>query len=106
MDPEIANNFAKAEHTGRAMYSEFAKDRIENATKAISDVIPRAKLYTFSNQPPANLKADSSKSSSKANLSLVTKLFLALQARPESDLDDFLSMRISVNLLLYQIMES
>ena len=89
MDPEIANSFAKAEHTGRAMYSEFVRDRIENATKAISDVIPRAKLYTFSNQPPANLKADSRGSSSKANLSLVTKLFLALQACPESDLDYF-----------------
>jgi len=47
------------------MYSEFVRDWIENAAKAISDVIPRAKLYTFSNQPPANLKADSRGSSSK-----------------------------------------
>ena len=72
------------------MFSDFVKERIENATKPLSDVIPRAKLYTFSNQPPADLQKGSSKlTSSKANTALITKLFLSLQARPDVDIDYF-----------------
>lgn len=72
------------------MFTEFVRDRIEKATKPLSDVIPRVSLYTFSNRRPVDLKKGASKlGSAKANTLLVTKLFMSLQARPDLEMDDF-----------------
>ena len=72
------------------MFTEFATDRFEEASKPLSDVIKKPNLYTFSNRPPADLKKGADKlGSAKANAALVTKLFLSLQARPEADIYAF-----------------
>ena len=90
MDPEIIRSLNEASSKGKEMYDEFVKDRIEQATKPLSDVIPRMKMYTFSNQPPADLRKGVNKVTSyKANTALVTKLFISLKARPDADIDDF-----------------
>ncbi|MCP3892641.1 MAG: hypothetical protein GY702_27755 [Desulfobulbaceae bacterium] len=56
MDPLIITSIKEALNIGTSMYKDFVRERIENSIKPLSDVIPRAKLYTFSNQPPADLK--------------------------------------------------
>ena len=74
------------------MHTEYVRDRIENASKPLSDVIPKAnlKLNTFSNRPPPDLKNGADKlGSAKVNTTLVTKLFISLQARPDVDIDEF-----------------
>ena len=72
------------------MFSTFVREKIENASKPLSDVIPRATLYTFSNRPPVDLKKGANKlGSAKANTALITKLFLSLQALPDADIEDF-----------------
>ena len=71
------------------MFAEFVHDRIEKASKPLSDVIPRANLFTFSNRPPVDLIKGSNKlETAKANSALITKMFLSLQARPD-DIDYF-----------------
>ncbi|KAJ8371539.1 hypothetical protein AAFF_G00307400 [Aldrovandia affinis] len=88
MDHEIANCLREAPNIGKAMFMEFVRDRIEKATKPLSDVIPRANLFTFTNKPPVDLKKGANKlRSAKVNTALVTKLFLSLQAHPDSDMD-------------------
>ena len=52
MDPEVANCLRDAQNIEQTMFREFVSERIEKATKPLSDVIPRARLYTFSNRPP------------------------------------------------------
>ncbi|KAJ8383765.1 hypothetical protein AAFF_G00214520 [Aldrovandia affinis] len=90
MDHEISNCLREAPNIGKAMFMEFVRDRIEKATKPLSDVIPRANLFTFTNRPPVDLKKGANKlGSAKANTALVIKLFLSLQARPDSDIDSF-----------------
>ena len=72
------------------MFTEFVTDRIEEASKPLSDVIKKPNLFTFSNRPPADLKKGADKlGSAKANAALITKLFLSLQARPGADIDAF-----------------
>ena len=72
------------------MFTEFVTDRIEEASKPLSDVIKTTNLYTFSNTPPADLKKGADKlGSAKANAAPVTKLFLSLKARPEAGIDAF-----------------
>jgi len=90
MDPEITRCLKDVKTIGETMHKEFVRDRIQNATKPLSDTIPRANLYTFSNRPPVNIKKGSNKlGTAKANAALITKLFLSLQARPQADIDDF-----------------
>ena len=46
MDPEIVKSLNDASSKGKAMFDEFVKERIEDARKPLSDVIPRLKMYT------------------------------------------------------------
>ena len=90
MDPAIADCLRKAPNIGKAMFTEFVSNRIEKASKPLSDVIPRAKLFTFNNRPPADLKKGVDKlGSAKLNAALITKLFISLQARPDADIIEF-----------------
>lgn len=90
MDPAITDSLKKAPGLGNAMYTEFVSERIEKAVKPLSDVIPRANVFTFSNRPHADIKKGSDKlGSAKSNAALIAKLFISLQARPDADLDDF-----------------
>ena len=90
MDPEVVRSLTEAPKVGSNMYAEFVSERLEKGSKPLSDVIPRGKVYTFSNRPPVDLKKSTNKlGSAKANTALITKLFLSLQARPDADMDDF-----------------
>ena len=90
MDPEVANYLRDAQNIGQTIFREFVSERIEKATKPLSDVIPRVRMYTFSNRPPADLKKNVTKlGSAKSNTVLITKLFLSLKASSDADIDDF-----------------
>ena len=90
MDPAIVDGLASAPNIGKAMFKEFVSNRIEKASKPLSDVIKRANLFTFANRPPADLKKGADKlGSAKSNAALVAKLFISLQARPDADIDEF-----------------
>ena len=90
MDPEISKCLQELPTTGRAMYAKFKKERIEDCTTPVSDVIPKASLYTFLQPPPANLNKGPNKlASCKASAAVVTQMFVSLQARPDSDMNDF-----------------
>ena len=100
MDPEIINCLREASTIGQTMFREFVRDRIETASKPLSDVIPRAGLYTFSNRPPVDLKNVATKlGSAKSNAALITKLFLFLRLfqDPMPTLKTSSAMKISVS---------
>ena len=53
-------------------------------------------MYTFINRPPADLKkGDARFSTAKANLSVVTKMFMNLTAKPNADIKEFFKYEIS-----------
>ena len=53
-------------------------------------------MYTFINRPPADLrKGDARFSTAKANLSVVTKMFMNLTAKPDADIKEFFKYEIS-----------
>ena len=90
MDLVIVNCFREAPNIGKAMFTEFVRDRIETCSKPLSAVIPRANLYTNSNRPPVDLKKGANKlGSARAKAALITQLFLCLLGRPDGDIDDF-----------------
>ena len=90
MDPVIVNCLREASNIGKAMFTEYVGDRTETCSKPLSDVTPRANLYTFSNRPHVDLKKGANKlGSATANAALITKLFLSLVGRPDGNVDDF-----------------
>ena len=90
MDPEISKCLQELPTIGKDMYSKFVKERIENCTTPLSDVIPKANLYTFLQPPPVNLDKGADKlASCKASTAIVTQMFVSLQAHPDSNMDEF-----------------
>ena len=90
MDPEIVNCLKKIEVFGKSLRDEAVTERIELATKPVSDIIPRPCLYTFTNRPPADLSKGHNKiSTANANLAMVTTMFMNLQGQPNADMEDF-----------------
>jgi hypothetical protein len=77
------------------MFSEFVWDRLEKASKPLSDAIPIANVYTFSNQPPVDWTKGANKlGSAKVNTAFITELFLSLQAQSEVDIDYFFKQNL------------
>lgn len=89
VDPLIAQCMYDLEEIGQTLCRSYIEERLEKAEKPISDVIPRSGLYTFSNRPPPEAAKGKTQISTKSQVVLTTKLFMSLQARPDSDMDDF-----------------
>ena len=90
MDPEVSKSLQELPTIGKSMYLKFVKERIEECTIPLSDVIPKAKLYTFLQLPPVKLDKGTDKlASCKASAAIVTQMFVSLQARPDSNMDEF-----------------
>ena len=86
MDPEIALSLRTALSVGKNMFSQFVSNRLEKASMPLSDVIPRANLFTFNNRPPSDLTRGVDKlGSAKANAVLIIKLFMSLQVKLQGD---------------------
>ena len=54
VDPLIASCMYNVEETGHTLCRTYIEERIEKADIPISDTIPRAGLYKFSNHPPGD----------------------------------------------------
>ena len=62
INPEVANCLRDAQNIGQTMFREFVSERKQKVTQPLSDIIPRVRLYTFSNRLLADLKKSVTKS--------------------------------------------
>ena len=53
MDPEISKSLAGLQTVGINLHEQYVKERIEECTKPISDVITKPEVYTFQKPSPA-----------------------------------------------------
>ena len=90
VNPEVSKCLNELPSIGKAMYSEYVKEWIQDCIAPLSNVIPKANLYTFLHSPPVNLDKGSDKLVSyTASTTIVTQMFISLQARSDSDMDKF-----------------
>ena len=90
VDPEVANSLNTVCEKGQALYDTFCNDRIKKCTVPLSDIISKPKIFTFVHPPPANIEKSKTKSTSnRASSAIITQMFVSLQARPDSNMDDF-----------------
>ena len=86
MDPVIAASLKEAASIGKSKFNKFVVSRIQNASKPLSDVI----LFTFTSKPSTGLRRSTEKlENSKANTGLIARMFMSLQTRPSTNIDDF-----------------
>ena len=89
VDLEVAKSLNTIYGTGQELYNTFCNERIKKCTVPLSDIISKPKIFTFSHPPPANLEKSKKPSSNKTSTAIITQMFVSLQARPESNIDDF-----------------
>jgi hypothetical protein len=90
MDPAVQLSLRSAIEKGKEMFQTFVKERLVTSSKPLTGAMSRVNPLTFSNRPaPGRQKASKKDPPAKANESLVTKLFMSLQAQQGADLNDF-----------------
>lgn len=96
MDPEVAKSLNTIYEKGQDLYNSFFNDRIKECKVPLSDVISKPTTFTFLRPPPANLDRSKTKSNSnRSSTAIITQMFVSLQARPESNIEDFFRHEIA-----------
>ena len=88
-DPEIAKSIHNIKPEGDRQAKEFMDRVVEKGEKCITDTISHNNFYTFQNRPPAVLEKNRKKYASNNPTAIVTRYFLSIKDRPESEQDDF-----------------
>ena len=86
MDVAVVNCMRDWRLIGQVLYSEYAKSRFKEGSKAITDTIHRNNMATFQK---GQEKPKKEVQTLKQNAALVAQVFLAIQSRPEADLGEF-----------------
>ena len=89
MPPEVVQHLKDCELTGSDAHGAYVQKRLIDGTTPITDTIHRKNIFTFDNRPSDKGKDKSKIGTVKQNCHLITKLFLSLQSRPNSNLEEF-----------------
>lgn len=88
MENEVVTSLRQLQDLGKDLHGKFMSQTIEQATLPITNTLKRQKVLTFANRP-VDTKKGSKLGSAQRNSSLITKLFLSLQSRPDADMQEF-----------------
>ncbi|KAL8599464.1 hypothetical protein ACOMHN_029279 [Nucella lapillus] len=88
MKDEVVESFAQLQNLGNHLHAKFVTQTLEQSTLPITSTLKRQNVLTFANRPDSKKKGGTS-GSAQRNSSLITKLFLSLQSRPDADMEEF-----------------
>lgn len=88
MEDEVVSSLTQLHKLGIDLHSKFVTKCFKEASLPITNTLKRQKVFTFANRPVVNKNGGKS-CSAQRNSSLITKLFLSLQSRPDADMDKF-----------------
>ncbi len=88
MSVENAKTLCDAYTAGTKLHETYVNQRLRSGITPISDTIKKSSISTFAKRKDVNPKA-SKLSTLKRDTSLVSRLFISIQSRPEYDLNDF-----------------
>ena len=98
MDLAIADSLGNIDDTGKSLRNNAMSERVEHCSLTLSNPFNKHNLNTFTNRLPSDLRKGDARfrfSTAKANLSMVTKMFINLRAKPDADMKDFFRYEIS-----------
>ena len=84
----MVTSLTQLQDLGKDLHGQCVSHTIEQATWPITNTLKRQNVFTFTNRP-VNARMESKAGSAQRNSSLITKLFLSLQSRPDADMEEF-----------------
>ena len=88
MEEEVVTSHTQLQNLGKDLHAEFVSHTIEQVTSPITNTLKRQEVLTFAN-PFVHTKNGTKSGSAQRKSSLITKLFLSLQSRPDADTEEF-----------------
>ena len=88
MEDQVVASLTQVHGLGKELHLQFVSQTLEQATLPITNTLKCQKVLTFANRP-LNNKKESKSGSAQRNSSLITKLSLLLQSRPDVDMAEF-----------------
>ena len=88
MEEEVVTSLTQLQNIGKDLHAEFVSHTIEQVTSPITNTLKRQEVLTFAN-PLVHTKNGTKSGSAQRKSSLITKLFLSLQSRPDADTEEF-----------------
>jgi hypothetical protein len=88
MKDDVVASLAQLHNLGKDLHAKFVTQTLEQDSLPITNTLKRQNVLTFANRPVTAKKGGTS-GSAQRNSTLITKLFLSLQSRPDADMQDF-----------------
>ena len=88
MEEEFVTSLTQLQDLGKDLHAKFVSHTIEQATLPITNTLKCQKVLTFANRP-VHTKKGTKLGSAQRNSSLIIKLFLSFQSRPDADIEEF-----------------
>ena len=88
MEDDVVASLTQLRKLGKDLHANFVKQTLQQTTLPITNTLKRQKILTIANRPVTTKKGATSAGAHK-NSSLITKLFLFLQSRPDADIEFF-----------------
>ena len=89
MEESVVASFSEIREVGQTLHAACVRERLEDSSVPISDIIKRNNMLTFANRPELRKKSRKDVGVQRHNMILITQLFLSLQSRPDANMADF-----------------
>jgi hypothetical protein len=93
MEKELVTSLRQLQDLCKDLRGKCVSETKEQVTLPITNTLNRQKILTFANRP-VHTKKGSKSDSAQRNSSLISKLFLSLQSRPDVDMEEFFCYEI------------
>jgi len=88
VEEEVVTSLTQLQDLGKDLHAKFVSHTTEQATLPITNTLKHQKVLTFANRL-VHTKTGTKSGSAQRNSSLITKLFLSFQSRPDAEMAEF-----------------
>ena len=89
MAESVVASLSEIREVCQTLHAAYVRERLEDLSVPISDIIKRNNMLTFANRSELRKKSRRDVGVQRHNMSMVTQLFLSLQLRPDANMADF-----------------
>ena len=89
MEESVVASLSEIREVGQTLHAAYVRERLEDSSVPLSDIIKRNNILTFANRPELREKSRKDVGVQRHNMILITQLFLSLQSRPDANMADF-----------------
>ena len=89
MEQDVITSLSRVHEVGKELHAQYVLQTLDQVTVPLTNTLRRNKILTFANRPNLTKKESNTSGVQKKNMTLITKLFLSLQSRPDADKEEF-----------------